>query len=47
MAAPGGEDEEVVTFDVEAGDYGAVCFISGADGQPHAALGMAVPFTVT
>ncbi len=46
LAAPGGEDEEVITFDVEAGDYGAVCFISGADGQPHVASGMAVPFTV-
>lgn len=46
LAAPGGEDDEVITFDVEAGDYGAVCFIPGADGQPHVASGMAVPFTV-
>jgi hypothetical protein len=46
LAAPGGEEDEVISFDVEAGDYGAVCFIPGADGQPHVASGMAVPFTV-
>jgi uncharacterized cupredoxin-like copper-binding protein len=47
LAAPGGEDEEVVTLDLEAGDYALLCFIPGPDGTPHAFSGMAVPYTVT
>ena len=46
LAAPGGEDEEVVTVDLEAGDWVMLCFIPGPDGTPHAFSGMAVPFTV-
>lgn len=45
-AAPGGEDEEVITFDLEPGSYGMVCFIPDASFTPHAFLGMAVPFEV-
>jgi hypothetical protein len=46
VAAPG--DEAVLTFeDLEAGEYGMVCFIPTPDGTPHAFVGMAVPFTVT
>jgi uncharacterized cupredoxin-like copper-binding protein len=47
LAAPGGEDEEIVTLDLEAGDYALLCFIPGPDGTPHAFSGMAVPYTVT
>ena len=47
LAAPGGADEEVVTNDLEAGDYAMLCFIPGPDGTPHVFSGMAVPFTVT
>ncbi len=47
LAAAGGEDEEVLTFDLEPGNYGMVCFIPDADGTPHAFKGMAIPFTVT
>ena len=39
-AAPGGDDEEVITFDLEPGTYALLCFIPSADGTPHAALGM-------
>jgi hypothetical protein len=46
LAAPGGEDEEVVTVDLEPGNWTMLCFISGPDGTPHAYMGMAVPFTV-
>ena len=46
LAAPGGEDVEVVTGDLEPGTYAAVCFIPGPDGTPHAFMGMAVEFTV-
>lgn len=46
LAAPGGEDEEAVTVDLEAGNWVALCFIPGPDGTPHAFTGMAVPFTV-
>jgi hypothetical protein len=46
VAAPGGEDEEVVTLDLEPGSWAMLCFISGPDGTPHALMGMAVPFTV-
>lgn len=47
LAAPGGEDEEVVTVDLPAGDWAMVCFIPAPDGKPHAFKGMAVPFSVT
>ncbi len=47
LAAPGGEDEEAVTQDLEAGSYAMLCFIPGPDGTPHAFSGMAVPFTVS
>ena len=46
LAAPGGEDEEVVTVELEAGNWVALCFLPGPDGTPHAFSGMAVPFTV-
>jgi hypothetical protein len=46
-AAPGGEDTEVVTGDIEPGDYGMLCFLPDVDGTPHAFKGMAVPFTVS
>jgi hypothetical protein len=46
VVGPGGE--AVLTFeDLEAGEYGMVCFIPTPDGTPHAFVGMAVPFTVT
>ena len=45
LAAPGGDDE-VVTLDVEPGDYALVCFIPNADGTPHMELGMRHEFTV-
>ena len=44
LAAPG--DDEVITFDVEPGDYGLLCFILNADGTLHALLGMQHQFTV-
>jgi hypothetical protein len=47
MAAPDGQDEEAITFDLEPGNYGAMCFIPAADGTPHAMKGMAIPFTVS
>lgn len=47
LAAPGGEDDEVITFDLEAGTYGAVCFVSGPGGTPHAFMGMQKEFTVS
>jgi plastocyanin len=47
IAAPGGDDEEVLTFDLTPGTYGLVCFISGADGTPHAFMGMTEEITVT
>lgn len=47
LAAPGGEDVEVATVDLEPGTYAAVCFIPGPDGTPHAFMGMAVEFTVS
>jgi hypothetical protein len=46
LAAPGGDDEEVITFDLEPGEYAFVCFIPSADGTPHAFQGMAKAFTV-
>ena len=45
LAAPGG-DEEVITFDVEPGNYGLLCFILSADGTLHALLGMQHELTV-
>jgi hypothetical protein len=47
LAAPGGEDTEVANVELEAGEYGMLCFIPGPDGSPHAFSGMAVPFTVS
>jgi len=47
IAAPGGEDEEVLTLELEPGTYGLSCFISTADGTPHAAMGMTAEFTVS
>ena len=47
LAAPDGVDEEVITFDVEPGNYGALCFIGGPDGTPHAFMGMQKEFTVS
>jgi hypothetical protein len=45
LAAPGGDDE-VITLDVEPGNYGLVCFILSADGTLHALLGMQHELTV-
>lgn len=47
FAAVGGDDEEVLTVDLPAGNWAMLCFVSGPDGTPHAFSGMAVPFTVT
>jgi hypothetical protein len=47
IAAGGGEDDEVITFDLEPGNYGALCFVPGADGTPHAFMGMQKEFTVS
>ena len=46
LAAPGGEDEEVLTDDLVPGSWAMLCFVSSADGTPHALNGMATPFTV-
>jgi hypothetical protein len=46
IAAPGGLDDEIITLDLEAGNYGMACFVSGADGTPHAFMGMTLEFTV-
>ena len=46
LAAPGGEDEEVMNVDLEPGNYAMLCFIGGPDGTPHAFMGMAEEFTV-
>jgi hypothetical protein len=46
IAAPGGEDEEPLSVDLEPGNYGIVCFLPGPDGEAHAFLGMASEFTV-
>jgi hypothetical protein len=46
LAAPGGEDEEVLTLDLTEGNWAMLCFIPGPDGTPHAFTGMAIPFTV-
>jgi hypothetical protein len=42
---PGGTSE--IAVNLNAGQYVLTCFIPNAQGTPHAALGMAVPFTVT
>lgn len=44
IPSPG--DTRVINADLDAGTYGYVCFIPGADGVPHAMLGMAGQFTV-
>ncbi len=46
IAAPGGSDEEVITFDAEPGEYVLYCFLPGPDGTPHAFSGMAVPIII-
>jgi hypothetical protein len=43
-AAPGAE--AVLTVDLEPADYAMLCFIPSSEGEVHAELGMAVPFTV-
>jgi hypothetical protein len=45
IAAAGG-DEEVLTVDLQPGNYGLVCFLPDVDGTPHAMKGMTYPFTV-
>ena len=45
LAAPDGVDDEVITFDLEPGNYAAV-FRVRADGTPHAFMGMQ-EFTVS
>lgn len=47
IAATGGDDEEVISVDLPAGNWAMLCFVSGPDGTPHAYSGMAVPFTVS
>lgn len=47
IAAPGGEDEEVVTFDLEPGTYALMCFIPGPGGTPHAFMGMQAEIVVS
>ena len=46
IAATGGDDDEVITFDLEPGNYGMVCFVPAADGTPHAFMGMQAEFTI-
>jgi hypothetical protein len=45
IAATGG-DTEAITFDVEPGNYGVVCFLPTTDGTPHFMLGMQKEFSV-
>jgi hypothetical protein len=40
-------EQEALTFDLTAGNYGMVCFIPNGQGQPHFMLGMQKEFTVT
>lgn len=40
-------DDEAVTFDVEPGTYGLLCFLPTTDGTPHTMLGMQAELTVT
>ncbi len=46
LAAPGGDDEEVITIDLEPGTYALFCFIPGAEGNPHAFMGMQAQIVV-
>jgi hypothetical protein len=46
LAAPGGDDEEVMNVDLAPGNYAMLCFVSAADGTPHAFMGMVKEFTV-
>ena len=39
-------DDEAITFDVEPGTYGLLCFLPTADGTPHTMLGMQREITV-
>ena len=43
---PGGQSSSVI-LRLDAGDYVALCFVTGRDGIPHFAKGMFTPFTVT
>jgi hypothetical protein len=40
-------EKEALTFDVEPGHYGMICFIPDANGQPHFMLGMQKEITVS
>ena len=40
-------DEEAITFDVEPGNYGLLCFVPAPDGTPHAFMGMQTEITVS
>lgn len=44
VAAPG--QDAVITTDLTAGNWAMVCYIPTAEGTPHYAEGMAVPFTI-
>lgn len=44
--ASAGGDEEAITFDVEPGNYGLLCFIPTTDGTSHTELGMQAEITV-
>ena len=46
LAAPGGEDSEALTFDLEPGRYELRCLVPTADGRTHADLGMLEAFEV-
>lgn len=47
LAAPGGEDEEFLTLDLEPGNYALFCFIPGPTGDPHAFMGMQAELIVS
>lgn len=47
LAAAGGEDEEVITVDLEPGTYALFCFIPGPTGEPHAFMGMQAQIIVS
>jgi hypothetical protein len=47
LAAPGGDDQEVINADLTPGTYAMLCFLPGPDGTPHAFMGMAKQFTVS
>jgi hypothetical protein len=46
LAAPGGDDDEALTFDLEPGRYEVRCLVPTADGRTHADLGMVSAFSV-